>query len=65
MSSPRLMLFGPLPIRILAGIAFLIHGLPKLSDIAGTQGFLGNVTLPPFIILESPKTFSIYILVST
>jgi putative oxidoreductase len=47
MSSPRLMLFGPLPIRILAGIAFIIHGLPKLSDIAGTQGFFGNVGLPP------------------
>ena len=46
MSSPRLMLFGPLPIRILAGIAFIIHGLPKLSDIAGTQGFFGNVGLP-------------------
>ena len=47
MKSPKLMLFGPLPIRILAGIAFMAHGLPKLSDVAGTQGFFGNIGLPP------------------
>jgi putative oxidoreductase len=47
MNSSKLMLFGPLPIRILVGIAFIIHGLPKLSDIAGSQGFFGSVGLPP------------------
>jgi putative oxidoreductase len=41
------MLYGPLPIRILAGIAFIAHGLPKLSEPSTTQGFFGNIGLPP------------------
>jgi putative oxidoreductase len=41
------MLYGPLPIRILAGIAFIAHGLPKLSEPSMTQGFFGNIGLPP------------------
>ena len=49
--------FGPLPIRILAGIVFIVHGLPKLLDIAGTEGFFANVGLPaelalPIALLE-------------
>ena len=41
-------MFGSLlPIRILAGIAFIIAGLPKFENIAGTQGFFGSVGLPP------------------
>jgi putative oxidoreductase len=40
-------LFGPLPIRILAGIAFIAHGIPKLTDPTMTQGFFGNIGLPP------------------
>jgi putative oxidoreductase len=39
--------YGPLPIRILAGIAFIAHGTPKLVDPAMTQGFFGNIGLPP------------------
>jgi putative oxidoreductase len=39
MISKRLMVFGPLPIRILAGILFIAHGLPKFENIGGTQGF--------------------------
>jgi putative oxidoreductase len=39
----KLAQYGPLPIRILAGIAFIIHGLPKLSDIAGTEDFFANM----------------------
>jgi putative oxidoreductase len=39
--------YGPLPIRILAGIAFIAHGIPKLADPAMTQGFFGNIGLPP------------------
>ena len=39
----RLAQYGPLPIRILAGIAFIIHGLPKLSNIAGTEDFFANM----------------------
>jgi hypothetical protein len=44
-------MFGPLPIRILAGITFVAHGLPKFEDIAGTQGFFGSIGLPPELAL--------------
>ena len=47
MKSQNLMLYGPLPIRILAGIAFIAHGIPKLADPGMTQGFFGNIGLPP------------------
>jgi putative oxidoreductase len=47
MNIQKLTLYGPLPIRILAGIAFIAHGIPKLSDPAMTQGFFGNIGLPP------------------
>src|SRR5919197_6502460 len=39
----KLAQYGPLPIRILAGIAFIIHGLPKLSNLAGTEHFFANM----------------------
>jgi putative oxidoreductase len=45
--SKSLMMFGPLPIRILAGILFIAHGLPKFEDIGGTSGFFGSVGIPP------------------
>jgi putative oxidoreductase len=45
--NSRALLFGPLPIRIMVGIAFMAHGYPKLIDILGTQGFFGNIGLPP------------------
>jgi putative oxidoreductase len=35
--------FAPLPIRIMAGIAFIIHGLPKFENLQGTQGFFASV----------------------
>ena len=47
MNIQKLTLYGPLPIRILAGIAFIAHGIPKLTDPAMTQGFFGNIGLPP------------------
>ncbi|MGH9974518.1 MAG: DoxX family protein [Nitrososphaeraceae archaeon] len=47
MNIHKLSLYGPLPIRILAGIAFIAHGIPKLVDPAMTQGFFGNIGLPP------------------
>jgi putative oxidoreductase len=47
MVSKKLLMFGPLPIRILAGITFIVHGLPKFENVAGTQGFFGSVGLPP------------------
>ena len=39
----KLAQYGPLPIRIIAGIAFIIHGLPKLSNIAGIEDFFANM----------------------
>src|ERR1051325_182025 len=39
----KLVQYGPLPIRMLAGIAFLIHGIPKLSNISGTEHFFSNM----------------------
>ena len=38
--------FSPLPLRIIAGIGFMIHGLPKLLDIPGTQSSFTNMGLP-------------------
>src|ERR671923_2477040 len=43
MAYGKLAQFGPLPIRILAGIAFIVHGLPKLSNVAGTEHFFANM----------------------
>ena len=51
MTSKKLLLFGPLPIRILAGILFIVHGLPKFGDVASTQGFFGNVGIPPELVV--------------
>jgi putative oxidoreductase len=46
MNSLELMKFGPLPIRILVGVALIAHGWPKLSDIVGTKGFFASIGLP-------------------
>lgn len=46
-SKEKLSSFAPLPIRLIAGIAFILHGLPKLGDIGGTQGFFSSVGIPP------------------
>ena len=51
MESKKLSMFGPLPIRILAGITFIAHGLPKFENVAGTQGFFGSIGLPPELAL--------------
>jgi putative oxidoreductase len=47
MNSLQLMKFGPLPIRILAGLTLILHGLPKITDISGVQRFFPNIGLPP------------------
>ena len=44
-------MFGPLPIRILAGILFIVHGLVKFEDVAGNQGFFGSVGIPPELVV--------------
>src|ERR671914_1448420 len=51
MNSHKLLAYGPLPIRLLAGITFVAHGLPKFENIAGTQGFFGSIGLPPELAL--------------
>jgi putative oxidoreductase len=51
MNSYKLLVYGSLPIRILAGITFLAHGLPKFENIARTQGFFGSIGLPPELAL--------------
>src|ERR671931_722338 len=52
MAYEKLAQYGPLPIRVLAGIAFIIHGLPKLSNIAGAEHFFANmVGLPAAMAL--------------
>src|ERR671910_225924 len=51
MIPKKLLMFGPLPIRIIAGITFIAHGLPKFENIAETQGFFGSVGLPPELAL--------------
>jgi putative oxidoreductase len=47
----KLLMFGSLPIRILAGIAFIVAGLPKLENISANQGFLVVLGFPPELIL--------------
>jgi len=47
MNYQKLFAYGPLPIRILAGITLIIHGLPKLSNVAGSEVFFGKMGLPP------------------
>jgi putative oxidoreductase len=51
MIPKKLLMFGPLPIRIIAGITFIAHGLPKFENIAETQGFFGSIGLPPELAL--------------
>lgn len=43
--------FAPLSLRIIAGIGFMMHGLPKLLDIAGTQTSFMNMGLPPEVAI--------------
>jgi putative oxidoreductase len=51
LNSHKLLAYGSLPIRIVAGITFVAHGLPKFENIAGTQGFFGSIGLPPALAL--------------
>jgi len=44
-------MLGPFPIRILAGIAFIVAGLPKLENISANQGFFSSLGLPHELVL--------------
>jgi putative oxidoreductase len=46
----KLTQYGPFPIRIIGGIAFILHGLPKLSNLPGTE-FANMVGLPAMLAL--------------
>lgn len=38
--------YGLLPIRIMAGVVFIAHGIPKFYDISGGYGFFQSINLP-------------------
>jgi hypothetical protein len=44
--NTKLATFDPLPIRMLAGAAFIAHGMPKFANPAGTAGFFASVGIP-------------------
>jgi putative oxidoreductase len=39
--------YGLLPIRIIAGITFIAHGVPKFFGVSEGYGFFQSVNLPP------------------
>ena len=39
--------YGLLPIRIIAGLTLIAHGLPKFFDVSGGYGFFESVNLSP------------------
>lgn len=39
MNKQNLLNISPIPLRIVAGIRFMIHGIPKLIDDPNTQFF--------------------------
>jgi putative oxidoreductase len=44
----KLMKYGPFPIRVLMGIIFIVHGIPKLVNISMTQHFFSHALgFPP------------------
>ena len=43
--------FGLLPIRIIAGIVLIAHGIPKFYDISGGYEFFQSINLPPELFL--------------
>ncbi|MGE5782850.1 MAG: DoxX family protein, partial [Nitrososphaerales archaeon] len=47
LNQQKLIDFGPLPLRIIAGPGFIAHGLPKLVDIANSQNSFINMGLLP------------------
>lgn len=51
MSLEKISDFAPSPIRIIAGIVFIAHGLPKFQNIQGTQSFFASSGIPPELVL--------------
>jgi putative oxidoreductase len=53
MISRKSLFFGPFPVRIMAGIAFIVAGLPKLQNISVAQGYFGSLGLSPELIIPT------------
>jgi putative oxidoreductase len=47
MLQSKLIEFASLPLRVVAGVGFMIHGLPKILDIGKIQGSFTNMGVPP------------------
>jgi putative oxidoreductase len=47
MSMKSIFGYGLLPIRIMAGVTFIAHGLPKFFGVSQGYGFFQSVNLPP------------------
>lgn len=45
-STKRLQAFVPTLLRVVVGATFLLHGLPKLQNMAGTARFFGQLGFP-------------------
>lgn len=43
--------YGLLPIRIMAGIVFIAHGIPKFYDTSSGYGFFQSINLPPELFI--------------
>lgn len=43
--------YGLLSIRIMAGIVFIAHGIPKFYGVSGGYGFFQSINLPPELFL--------------
>jgi putative oxidoreductase len=43
--------FEILSIRIMAGIVFIAHGMPKFYDVSGGFGFFQSISLPSELFL--------------
>ena len=50
MSPTKLLKFGPLPIRIMAGRAFIVAGLPKFENLHQSR-FFSSLGLPPDLLI--------------
>lgn len=43
--------YGLLPVRIMAGVVFIAHGIPKFYDVSGGYGFFQSINLPPELFI--------------
>lgn len=51
MDAQKLVSYAPLSIRLIAGISFITHGIPKLSSVDKTYGLFGTLGLPTELAL--------------